>query len=391
MTNYINLHNINIYNICSRYEKGRTPLHIACEYKDKSTLFVLLNILSEKLEKEKINGFNLKDIRGRTALHTACEYSSPDMVKKLLDVLRVKLGEEGINSFNEKDQEGKTPLHIACENDKKLTVSMLLAQEDVNNQIRDNNGNNILHLSLRKGGCGSTAITILSKSLIDINAENDDGDTALHIACGHMWKNKNNPKKIIKRLLKEEDIDVNKTNKYGETPLKISCLNLIKANIVALVNDSRTDINDVSENGSALHFVCKSFENNAYRNIKEAEEVVKLLIKAKIDTGLRDKDGRTAFEFASEVIKHSNLIKILYDCIKGSKHVPISLLGKRPYDYIDSDLTKNQHPTKKQKTSYFDENDMEQKGDGFLNSLLNIHDDEVDVLLGNLSAVISES
>jgi serine/threonine-protein phosphatase 6 regulatory ankyrin repeat subunit B len=137
---------------------------------------------------------------GRTNLHTACELQSETYVQQLLA--------QGYN-VHASDIEGKTALHIATQGQNTRIVELLLERMQGKTSDQDVNGNTALHIAAFNA-CQDIALLLIATSNIDL--QNSEGDTHLHIAC------RQNLERVIPLLVKKSR-SINSQNFYGKTAL----------------------------------------------------------------------------------------------------------------------------------------------------------------------------
>ncbi|KAI3893167.1 hypothetical protein MKX03_020192 [Papaver bracteatum] len=179
----------------------RTPLHIAAmcghvKFAEKLCYF------NKELAKEI-------DTHGCTPLHLASARPSLSMVKKLLganeDVCIVK------------DEDGRTPIYLAVMEDRYKIIEELIKKKPEAIHIRYAQNETILHLCVKHDSLKSLKL-FLAEDLqpgnaqstnIDVNSQDDDGNTILHLAA--------DMKKVecIKFLVESKNsrIDMNVLNK----------------------------------------------------------------------------------------------------------------------------------------------------------------------------------
>ena len=113
------------------------------------------------------------------------------------EVARLLLHDDPNNTqINVKDRDNNTPLHIAVREGREGVVDVLTNQAAINPNITDNHNDTSLHLAL--GGINppqnfNPSLNIIRLLLrnragvnainTDVNAENADGDTPLHLAA----------------------------------------------------------------------------------------------------------------------------------------------------------------------------------------------------------------
>lgn len=187
---------------------GDSPLHSALRHNQLNLVKCILFVLASNPVFKPI--IDAQTSSGRTCLHYAVEQNQPDVTKALL-----LLGADA----NACDEHGSSPLHVAVKNPEAgACVEMLLKEGNVIIEARDDAGWSALHLAAEAGSI--RAIEALVKAKIDVNSTDMSyGRTALHIAVegGH--------KEIVQFLLKKTKIDVNKRNFSGNTALHSAVVN----------------------------------------------------------------------------------------------------------------------------------------------------------------------
>ena len=138
-----------------------------------------------------------------------------------------------------KDQNG---LHLACRSGNMEVALFLLEKECIDPQRTDSEGKRFLHHIC---GClpDNFAVRLVEQLLAyvdDVNAADELGLSALHIAC------MNGSVNTIRSLLQGGNCDVNIFDKYGNTPLYFACKHVSDskaANIVRLLCHYGADVN----------------------------------------------------------------------------------------------------------------------------------------------------
>ncbi|PVD37112.1 hypothetical protein C0Q70_04107 [Pomacea canaliculata] len=189
----------------NRVENGSTALMAALEgKKEKMALFLL----------EKGADPHLRNNKKRNAIHLAAYHNMPEAIKAL-----VLKGAD----VNAKDQYGDTPLVDAIEQESNEAIDML-GKANVN--IVGDKRLTPLHLACIKAHYRS--VEALLESGANVNLQDEDGDTALHITLGVRVQN---PESLAGRenikqrariacvlLTKGAYVDI--TNKKGAMPLQ---------------------------------------------------------------------------------------------------------------------------------------------------------------------------
>ena len=157
------------------------------------------------------------DNEGNTALHFACQEKNVEVVRHIL------LCTDRITDI--RNNEGLTPLLLACSpdrhriQDKVFDVLELLvdAKCDVTATTRKNETAMILIVKWVKVQCRKLVQYLVCTCECDISAEDQYGNTTLHIACIV------NNMDFVQALLEQETCVIGMQNCNGDTPLHIAC------------------------------------------------------------------------------------------------------------------------------------------------------------------------
>ena len=146
--------------------------------------------------------------------------------------------------------------------------------------MKSTNGGSMseLHIACERGD--SKQITFLLSSE-NINSQNRDGETPLHIASKYDRLN------AVKVLTSRKECNFNITNGQGYTPLHTACKQGHLSIVQFLVADQRCQLNTKnSEMNTLLHIACHT----------KALRIIGLLLKTKCSTNIPNKKGETAEE-----------------------------------------------------------------------------------------------
>jgi ankyrin repeat protein len=176
------------------HEKQTPPLHLVLQTNQPNEIIELM--LTKKADP------NIKNQYGYTPLHLT---KNPSVIKMLLDA-----GADP-NTLN-KDK--KSPLHYAIETVDNAALEALLSSEKTNPNLKVE-GEPILFKCIRAKNKKAVEIFLKNKK-IDPTIRNNYGDNPLHIAAS-MGKNVD----MIKALL-ETKINLNEVDRDGQTPLSIA-------------------------------------------------------------------------------------------------------------------------------------------------------------------------
>jgi len=234
-----------------------------------------------KLLRNKGADITAIDKYGNNALHLACKFSnSVETVNWLIDKANMDIETRGFNQL--------TP--FLCATDKgQLKVLELLKNKGADITAIDKNGDSALHLACGFSNSIETVNWLIDKANIDIETKgkyqrtpflkaayegqldilkllrnkgaditaiDEDGDSALHLACGF-----SNSIETVNWLIDKANIDIETKGEYQRTPFLCAADNG-QLEILKLLRDKGADITAVDEDGdSALHLACYFSKN----------------------------------------------------------------------------------------------------------------------------------
>jgi len=208
---------------------GATPLHTAIElgHTDLHLLMFLSGTSQQQL-------WHVKNSRGHTPLCSAL-YNGADLGIVRFLLFSVRSDDDKKRALVAIDRHKRTPLHIALRRGAApCIVQLLLQEQDKLYTMFDDRLDMPLHLVLRGrdsgGGSSTTAPTLQSCLDADFQRfigpgevtllwQNEDGNTALHLALLHMPKSAT-PTYVrqLQRLIDREKIVHSSRNRQGHTP-----------------------------------------------------------------------------------------------------------------------------------------------------------------------------
>lgn len=183
-----------------------TALHVAVEFEQNEIVDLLLR-----------NGANLDsvDVDYWTPLMVATRDGKKDMMKKLLESSQA----DESRQLEIKDNDGNTPLMRAVMNEFPAGVKILIcAGADCNTE--SNTGETPIMAACSSGN-QSIVLALLKQETgapVDINAQDNDGKTALHCAI------LGDHAEVVKLLLNEAKLDVMTQDDDGRSPLHLASL-----------------------------------------------------------------------------------------------------------------------------------------------------------------------
>jgi ankyrin repeat protein len=214
--------------ISSRGYQGRTALHLAAQHGHDSAVTTLLRAGA---------AVNSLDDLGWTALHHAADNGHTETVTMLI---------QSGSDINARANSGETALHVVARSaqasrkspsgrlrklkdvdlprqrqDKDLKMAQLLLKRGANVQATNLDGLTPFHLAAREGNAEITGLFV--EHVIDIDATDESGMTALHQAASHTanpsgYYNERANNNVAMMLL-EKGASVEKRDKAGRTPL----------------------------------------------------------------------------------------------------------------------------------------------------------------------------
>ena len=192
-----------------------------------------------------------------------------------------------INSIGSRDEEGNSPLHLACRLQSVEIVTYLTEDLKCEQSALNNDCKLPLHIACEE--CDISIVKLVSSSKFDINVQDINGNTPLHIACKKLeFDYHDSPHVIVCYLLKNKICNLNIQNNQGELPLHIifkhySHLHDSKEEILYLISDNKHfNINAQNEKGNTpLHMAC----------MQDFEAVQYLTHKFECDFDIANKEG----------------------------------------------------------------------------------------------------
>lgn len=191
---------------------------------------LLVHVLSDLSGAQK-GVLTERDTYGRLPLHYAAQYGLVAAAQTIIKYMQ-EWGQfdasKGIDSEIWQDAEGYAPLHLSVSGGHYRTTKALLLAEDWHGESEDSHA---VRRNVEKSGAALTLATknnfyMIVKLLVDaginVNYQDDQGETALHIAARFGYED------CTKSLLEGSETqkaDIELTEKtYGWTPLFIACV-----------------------------------------------------------------------------------------------------------------------------------------------------------------------
>lgn len=220
---------------------------------DESISF--LQFLLDSLQPSHRSALMSRDVSGRTPLHFAAEFGIQVMCEIIIEHLqRWKMFDvsHGIDGPEWQDNEGWAPLHLSVIGGHPLTTQTLLDAEkqkgivSPKSPVRRNSPKSSAVLALATKANFIEVVRILVQAGVDLNYQDEQGETALHVAarfghteCASLLLAGNGAQKANTELAE---------NTYGWTALFIACVDG-QLPIVELLIDAEADLERADSSG----------------------------------------------------------------------------------------------------------------------------------------------
>lgn len=205
----------------------------------------------------------------------------------------------------QKKKAAENPLVKAVMESDLVKVEEYLKDTTIDPNYIDAQGSSVLHFAASRPQWNEGAVQVLLKLLadprVDVKIANSDKNTAFHYFC----KNFTGPHVLgpFNRFV-ERGVDVNAFNTFGETPLHQAVFNRSLKNVIGdLLVKAGADPNLASgAQETPLHYAVRMGR----------EDVVKFLVGAGAKMDIKNKEGKTAFDVATDE-GHKELEESLVD------------------------------------------------------------------------------
>lgn len=215
----------------------------------------LLQHLLDSLRPHQQSALLAKDLAGRTPLHYGAQYGFKVVSEVIIERLQ-KWGmfdvREGIDGLRWQDNDGWAPLHLSVVGGHPLTTKALLDAENWNGPnhdktvIRKKVSRSSAVLALATKANFVDIVRLLVDAGVDINYQDDQGETALHVAARF---NHDTCAKILLDGTDEQKANTELAeNTYSWTPLFIACVDGA-LNVVELLIESGADLERADSSG----------------------------------------------------------------------------------------------------------------------------------------------
>lgn len=240
---------------------------------------------------------NAKNNQEKTALMFAVEQNRPDFAVHL-----IRLGA----SLEERDLEENSVLDYALKYGKNSYLYQMLINEQ--KQLAILQSPSELFNAVIEGNQQKLSI-LLKQEKVDINSEDKNGDTPLAVAI------QNDNASMVKLLLSYKP-KLNTLNKSGLAAIHIAVMKGRPEMVSLLIeNGANVNIRDQYRGRTPLHWVVRMSEGSVKKVLRQIPvgislDLIDILLKAKADKSIRDKEGKTALDWA-KIFQMESLVKKL--------------------------------------------------------------------------------
>ena len=165
------------------------------------------------------------------------------------------------------DTEPSLIFSLINENDMEV-VNKIISKDGYDFNIEDSDGNNLI-MYLLKNKQFDLVLKYIDK--VNINHQNNDGDTLAHILVGFNYVN---VKEIIEYVLNNKDFIPNIKNKLGETILDKSISNNYLYTTIKILEDKRFNSIDVYSFKNLYETYIKSSNYGKYSKLSNLEVIL---------------------------------------------------------------------------------------------------------------------
>uniref|UniRef100_A0A8B9GR40 Ion transport domain-containing protein n=1 Tax=Astyanax mexicanus TaxID=7994 RepID=A0A8B9GR40_ASTMX len=272
-------------NVLARTKDGSTLLHIASQCGHPETALTFL---------KKGVPLHMPNKSGAVCLHAAAKRGHTAVVKALL------LKGAHVDATT---KDGQTALHIAVQNCKPQVVQMLLG---FGAQVQLRGGKDLetpLHVAARVKE-GEKVAEMLLKSGAEVNAEQENGETAMHVAARYGALQ-------MMRALTEEGADLTWRSKVTETPLHVAVHHCHAHMVEAILNSLSSErsreeaelcVRQENQSGETALHLAAELKNETVHRDEEDVVIIRTLMEYNADiTAATRQMGETPLHYCARV------------------------------------------------------------------------------------------
>ncbi|RWS20759.1 ankyrin repeat protein-like protein, partial [Leptotrombidium deliense] len=281
---------------------------------------------------------NIQDGEGNTALHRCAQVNN----KVISNELIVK----GENK-NKENKYNLTPFEVAMKaNPVAFDCMNVLLSKGIDIRHRCNNGNTALHIAVSEKRLHNFAISFIPANKFCMNYQNDDGDTTAHLAA------RNGDFSILDALINLH-ADLSIVNYSDRTILDLS---VHDSRIITHLISCNVDLNRQDSNGNTALHLAVNHHGKTKNGVKE------LLSCYKVNINLRNINGYTPLMNAVYVDD--------VECVKWllERKCDVNILNKKGHTAIKSVIAVNKKVMNDQRRQIIELLVNEEKCDLFMSS-----------------------
>lgn len=235
-----------LHSMCTQNKLGDTPLHIACQSGSFSTVYYLIKHFDDAVQSMSIQNHS-EELPLHIALKTFGK-QIPSVVRSHSFCVLVKM----TPNLSDLPQ----LIHLACQ--CKTAQNYKIAQHFRNSGVRIDVPDTTGKLPIHYASSETLDLVKVCVSNTTVNIQDNDGNTALHIACS------SGKYDICKYLVHDKECDMSLQNKRGEVALHKACnADCIRLDVCMLLLEESSNIPDEYEN-YPLHYLCIGFNKRIF-------------------------------------------------------------------------------------------------------------------------------
>ena len=296
---------------------GDTPMHLACDVepltlptsnRKRKSLPIHFDLPTVEELLSHVSSLSVQNNDGDTPLHIACRSKDVRLVNLLLE-------SQHEVDLTIQNSSGDTPFHIACATACFPIVDALSCSGNSVDalHIKNCHGNIPFHVALglfqrsQRGKVekSKSSFEFFANNCSDINIQNSDGETLLHLSCKAM----NLCSTHIVQFLVNSGADLTKVDAHKQLPLHVAATRSMSLNIVKYCCvQNLVDQQDEAGN-TALHIAC----------IYSQFEVASFLLKMKYSPAISNGKGQTPLHCACAARPSKKFNDLIVLLVKFSK------------------------------------------------------------------------
>jgi ankyrin repeat protein len=281
-------------------DEGNFPIHLVAE---NGTMQDMCKLVASRAS------HTITNQKGQNALHiiASCREGDSESIEMMKLLLAKCPDNASLKAYLEtKDHQGDTALHVAAFYGPQYLSLLISAGANAN--AENNIGETPLHIATA-GPCQSLSeeddlsrISYLIKAGANINARNANGDTPLHIVNSDGGDEKHGIE--VSKLLLAAGANINAQNKDGNTLLHTEAYRGNSEQVAFLITNNASLNIQNNDDQTPLHIAVIEVSSDLI-----SSDVVSALLQAGADTSIVDNNGKTALQLAEEDVEIKELFK----------------------------------------------------------------------------------